>query len=318
MDWHPISTIIIMVALVVTPTGLPYPDSSESHYVAWAAVQAAEPGGDLTVTPENDQTGAEPETERESEIGNTGAVNSEAPTELEEFSDDTKGAPDAETDLSDFSREMENQETLTEEITTSRPYTSSAKVSLKLIGTAIADDPELSMAIIEIRGTRQQSYFREGAWVGDIRIKKILRNRLIVDYGEKEVKVAMMQSLPGEKETAAVASAPMADQGSVDRTASFQVAGNREPNAGRATGRQKFVHLDRAEIEGSLADVDQAMRQVSVQPVLVHNRPAGVRVSPLSPGSIFAQLGLRNEDVIVGVNGESITRPEQAAGFSRK
>ena len=102
-------------------------------------------------------------------------------------------------------------------------------LSLKLIGTAIADDPELSMAIIEIRGTRQQSYFREKDWVGGVRIKKILRNRLIVDYGKKEVNVAMLQSLPGENETSAFASAPMADQGSVERTASFRLAGNRLP-----------------------------------------------------------------------------------------
>lgn len=131
-------------------------------------------------------------------------------------------------------------------------------LSLKLIGTAIADDPELSMAIIEIRGTRQQSYFREKDWVGGVRIKKILRNRLIVDYGKKEVNVAMLQSLPGENETSAFASAPMADQGSVERTASFRLAGNRESIAGRVTGRQNFVHLDRTEVETSLADVDQA------------------------------------------------------------
>lgn len=318
MDLHPISTIIVIAALVVTPTGLPYPDSPESRYVAMAAVPAAESGGDSTVAPNNDQTGAEPETVRESEIGDAGAVNSEAPTELEEFSDDTNGASDAETDLSDFTREMESQDTITEEIAIARPYTSNADVSLKLIGTAVADDPELSMAIIEIRGTRQQSYFREKDWVGGVRIKKILRNRLIIDYGKKEIKVAMLQSLPGENETSAFGSAPTADQGSVDRTASFRVAGNRESIAGRATGRQNFVHLDRTEVETSLADVDQAMQQVSVQPVMVNNRPAGVRVSPLSPGSIFAQLGLRSGDVIVGVNGESITRPEQALGLLEK
>jgi hypothetical protein len=194
MGWHPITTIIIMVALVVTPTGLPYPDSLKSRYVAWAAVQAAEAGGDSTVTPDNDQTGAEPETERESEIGNAGVVNSEAPIELEEFSDDANSSSDAETDLSDFSRETENQDTVTEEITIARPFTSNADISLKLIGTAMADDPELSMAIVEIRGTRQQRYFREGDWVGGVRIKKILRNRLIVDYGKKEVNVAMLHS----------------------------------------------------------------------------------------------------------------------------
>ena len=258
MDLHPIAAIIVMAAFVVTPTGLPYPDSPESRYVAMAAVPAAESGGNSTVAPNNDQTGAEPETVRESEIGDAGAVNSEAPTELEEFSDDTNGASDAETDLPDFTREMEPQDTITEEIAIARPYTSNADVSLKLIGTAVADDPELSMAIIEIRGTRKQSYIREGDWVGGVRIKKILRNRLIIDYGKKEIKVAMLQSLPGENETSAFGSAPTADQGSVDRTASFRVAGNRELIAGRATGRQNFVHLDRTEVETSLADVGQA------------------------------------------------------------
>ena len=56
---------------------------------------------------------------------------------------------------------------------------------MKLIGTVIADDPEPSMATVEIRGSRQQSYVREGDWVGGVRIKKILCNRLIVDYGKK-------------------------------------------------------------------------------------------------------------------------------------
>ena len=199
MDLRPITTIIAVAAFVVTPTGLPYPASSESRYVALAAVQATGPDGDSTVAPDNDQTGGDPEMEQDSEIGNEDAVNSEAPTELEELSDGTNGVSDTETDLSDFSREAENQEPFTEEIIIARPYTSKADVSLKLIGTAVVDEPELSMAIVEIRGTRKQSYIREGEWVGGIRIKKILRNRLIADDGKKEVKVAMMQFPAGRK-----------------------------------------------------------------------------------------------------------------------
>ena len=318
MYLRPITTIIVMAALVVTPIGLPYPDAPESRYVALAVVKAAEPGSDSTVASDNDQTGGEPDSERGLEIGNEGAVISESLGELEDLSDDTRAASAAEQDLSDFSREAENQETFTEEIIIARPYASRSGAGLKLIGTAVADEPELSMAIVEIRGTRKHRYIREGEWVGDIRIKKILRNRLIVDDGNKEVKVAMMQSLPGENEAAVAGSAPMADQGNFDRTASLRVAGNRGSIAERTTGRETFVHLDYVDVEASLADVDQAMQQVSVEPVMVYNRPAGVRISPVSPGSIFAKFGLRSGEVIVGVNGEPMTRPEQAAGLLEK
>ena len=51
---------------------------------------------------------------------------------------------------------------------------------------------------------------------------------------------------------------------------------------------------------------------------MVFSRPAGIKLSPVPPGSIFAQMGLRSDDVIVGVNGESITRPEQAVRLLEK
>ncbi len=41
-------------------------------------------------------------------------------------------------------------------------------------------------------------------------------------------------------------------------------------------------------------------------------QPAGFLVSNIKPGSLFSKLGLRNGDVIKGINGETISSPDQA------
>ena len=240
------------------------------------------------------------------------------------FSGNAASPAGEETASSEFAEDSEPfdapMEAALEEIPLSAPYRTPFGSTLKLVGTAVVDDPSKSMAIIENGGTRRQSYVREGDRVGGMRVKQILRNRIIVDLGGAEVRIAMLHSLPAETETAGASSAQTSVPESVNRPAPFELAGNRRPPgaAGAGPGRSSFLHLDRGGVEATLADIDQVMQQADVEPVMVFDRPAGVKVSTVGPGSIFAQLGLRSGDVIVGVNGESITRPEQTLRLLQK
>ena len=54
-------------------------------------------------------------------------------------------------------------------------------VGLKLIGTAVANDPKLNYAIIDVASTRDQGIFREKDRVGKAVIKVILRNNVIIE-----------------------------------------------------------------------------------------------------------------------------------------
>ena len=45
------------------------------------------------------------------------------------------------------------------------------------------------------------------------------------------------------------------------------------------------------------------------------DQPAGFRISRVQPRSVLRKIGLRSRDVIVGVNDQEITSPEQAVEF---
>ena len=80
----------------------------------------------------------------------------------------------------------------------------------------------------------------------------------------------------------------------------------------RPAGRSRFRHLDRQLFEQSLADLDRIRRQVAIKPAETYGQPPGFRFASIQAGSIFAELGLRSTDVIVGINGATITTPDQA------
>jgi hypothetical protein len=60
-------------------------------------------------------------------------------------------------------------------------------IGLILVGTAVADNPELSRAFIDNRSAREQLACREGEMAGRVLIKKIMRNKVIIgtDNGDK-------------------------------------------------------------------------------------------------------------------------------------
>jgi type II secretory pathway component PulC len=53
-------------------------------------------------------------------------------------------------------------------------------LGLKLVDTIVADDPEMSRAIIDNRKIRKQEAYREGDRVGVVTIKKVRRNKVIL------------------------------------------------------------------------------------------------------------------------------------------
>ncbi|MCZ6748224.1 MAG: PDZ domain-containing protein, partial [SAR324 cluster bacterium] len=47
-------------------------------------------------------------------------------------------------------------------------------------------------------------------------------------------------------------------------------------------------------------------------PIIENGEPQGFQLRKIKAGSIFQRLGLRNNDLIQGVNGESLTTADQA------
>ncbi len=163
-------------------------------------------------------------------------------------------------------------------------------LGLKLVGTVVADKAEESSAIIEDLTSRKQEVYREGDEVKTARIKKILRHNVIINTGRRDEVLTMLPEESTEK-----SSAPA------------------RPTRGRPTGAEtSSIQLDREELESQMADLNELMQQVRIRPFMEGRNPAGFLVSNIKPGSLFSKMGLRNGDVIQGVNGATITTPDQA------
>jgi hypothetical protein len=64
-------------------------------------------------------------------------------------------------------------------------------LGLKLLGTVTADDNTLSLAIVHIQKTEEQKIFHEGDNAGNLYIKKILRNKVIITTDNGDVFLTM-------------------------------------------------------------------------------------------------------------------------------
>jgi general secretion pathway protein C len=164
-------------------------------------------------------------------------------------------------------------------------------LGLKLVGTVVGEKPEDSSAIIEDLTSRKQELYREGDEVKNTRIKKILRQNVVINTGTRDEVLTMLpEESPGKSGAPAL------------------------PTRGRPTipSDTSSIQLDREELESQMANLNDLMQQVRIRPFMEGKNPAGFLVSNIKPGSLFSKMGLRNGDVIQGVNGETITTPDQA------
>lgn len=154
-------------------------------------------------------------------------------------------------------------------------------LGLKLVGTAVLDGHAKSFAIIENQSTGGQGAYREGDRVGDVLIKKIQSESVII--GTRMGDQTLLMGLGG--------------------------------SPGTIQSPQQMVRLNRKEINATLPDYMQLMQEIRVRPHLEAGQPSGFLIYKIEPDSIFAKMGLEDGDVIKAVNGRPIATTQQAVEF---
>jgi general secretion pathway protein C len=61
-----------------------------------------------------------------------------------------------------------------------------------------------------------------------------------------------------------------------------------------------------------MTDVASLMTQMQVKPHMEDGLPAGLALSNIKPNSIFRRMGLRNGDIITGVDGNELSSVDDA------
>ena len=195
-----------------------------------------------------------------------------------------------------FGASKENASAPLEEVSLEDIPTAEKSLGLKLIGTVAGDDAATSFAIIDNKTTRKQELYHEGDKTGEVLIKRILRNKVIVDAGRGEELLALELEETGRK-------------------VEFSPAPQSAVRERGPAPKEESLKFDRTEVEASLGNVDQVIQELSISPFTRAGKPAGFRIGKLPAESILSAMGLRTGDLITGVNDQAITGPEQAAEF---
>ncbi|MGD9372851.1 MAG: type II secretion system protein N, partial [Desulfobacterales bacterium] len=193
------------------------------------------------------------------------------------------------------------------------------ELGLKLVGTVVANDKTLSRAIVHNQKTREQDSYSEGDEAGEVTVKKILRNKVVITTAEGDQLLIVSPEDFGKPQS----SVPSQQQASRSFKYQRQTLGSGDSSSS-TTGstvprvRTSSIRLERDEVEASLADIDTLMQQVRISPYRKGDQSSGFRISNIPAKSALRKMGLRSRDVIVGINGEDIKGPEQAAEFFGK
>jgi type II secretion system protein C len=180
-------------------------------------------------------------------------------------------------------------------------------LGLKLIGTVLANDPNLNYAFIDVAATRRQGVFREKESAGGVFIKKILRNNVIIETDKGEIKRLSVEDAELRNIGASKPLLQPLAEAKADSDTPREI-----------TSRPITVRISRAEVISSLSNVQNARAASSLSPFLLDGKPDGFRIVNPGPKNILTRIGLRPGDLVRGVEGMQLERPEDTVGFFQR
>lgn len=173
---------------------------------------------------------------------------------------------------------------------------------LNLVGTVVLADELKSIAAIEDKSANMVFPVRvDDAIDGKIKVTKIEKFRVYFineSTGHPEY-VEIIDDLP-QFNIGVQSPAPRSGDGN---TKGFQ---------GVTQKNDTSFEIERSIIDKSMANMGEVLQQARAVPNFENGMPDGYRLMQIVPGSIYEQLGLKNNDVLCGVNGESLNDPAKA------
>lgn len=170
------------------------------------------------------------------------------------------------------------------------------ELSLKLWGTVTRNEEKGAYAVIEDTKERRQNLYREGDTLQNALVKLILRGKVVLTVNGRDEILSM-----DEKEKPG-------------KTPGQQLSVGAPPPSTDGAGAQR-VTLMRSQIDTAMENVTELMGQIKVRPYFENGQPDGLMLSSINPQSIFRKMGLRNGDVITGVDGQKIESVDDALKF---
>ena len=164
-------------------------------------------------------------------------------------------------------------------------------LDLKLLGTIIIE-PQGAFAIIQEGRKKEQKRYQKGDTVQNALVKAVLREKVILSYKGRD-EVLLMEPA----------------KGSAAPRASFPSSASLTVPPGEKTS------LSRSLVDEALGNINKLMGDVRVRPHFSRGKPDGLLLYGIKKNSLFQTMGLKNGDIIMGVDGKEIESVDDALTF---
>lgn len=186
-----------------------------------------------------------------------------------------------------------------------------APLNLRLIGTVVGD-AEHTLAFIEDLNAQRQWLYRIGDIVQGAKIMEIGRNRVVLDHHGRREELLNRQSMetssPSPEAVPGPTLQPPSEETEVREQADVEEAGPMDI-------RQVRDHewsISREELSKQFENLHQLLREARLIPYFRDHQAAGFTVTRLVRKSFLEQIGLRNGDILMGINGQKLNTLEEA------
>ena len=169
-------------------------------------------------------------------------------------------------------------------------------VPIRLIGT-VAGDARFAFAIIEDPFQKSHKIFRTNDTIAPgVKLLDISRNRITIERDGKreEVELASLDTM------------------AQPRTGGVSPQRPSTPPLFEASPQQGTMFIDRETVTAATEDMNKLLTQARLVPNFTGGEADGFRIFSIVPSSLFDKIGLRNGDILSGINGTEIKDPEKA------
>jgi general secretion pathway protein C len=165
-------------------------------------------------------------------------------------------------------------------------------LKIALLGTVVGSEQD-SFAIIEEKVGKNQALYKLGDSIQGAVVKGILRGKVILTVQGRD-KILTIEEEAASRRTS-------------------EVARPAEP-----IKQGESIAIQRSEVEESLENVHQLLSQARVRPHFSEGKPDGLAIASIKRGSIFEKLGLKNGDIVKGLDGNEIKSPDDVLQMYKK
>lgn len=175
------------------------------------------------------------------------------------------------------------------------------RLPLRLLGTAAADDPKVSTAAIEDKGSREHQVVRIGDRLEkhpSVEIVSIERKRVVLQNGARREELLLDEDAPPSPPARRVARRARTRQ---DRPSS------------RISDRLQKLRERAEQAAESPRSAATLFSDARILPKYENGEMVGIQLSAIKSGSMYERFGFQDGDVITELNGIEINNPAASA-----